>query len=198
MIVGLTGGIGSGKTTVARMFEALGCAVFYSDDVAKNVYFNAEIKEKIIELLGEKAYLSDAEIDKKFIGSQIFFDEFLLQKLNNIIHPAVKIQFEKFKSDNRDKIIIKESALLFETGINNEMDKIIVVSASDELRIERILKRDGLTREIVLKKVNAQMPQQEKVAKADYVINNNEDDLLIPKIFTIFTTLSDVEKRLYS
>jgi len=189
MIVGLTGGIGSGKTIVARLFELLGCAVFNSDDAAKNVYFDEEVKKRVIELLGSEAYLNEKELNKSHISSKIFSNTDVLHKLNAIIHPEVKKHFEEFKLNNKEKIIIKETALLFEAKINKEVDKIVLVAANDELRISRVMARDGLSRQDVLNKIKSQLPQEEKIKLSDFVVYNNEDEFLITQVLKIHTQL---------
>ena len=188
MIIGLTGGIGSGKSTVAKLFEIIGCPVFYSDEVAKEIYFDKTVIPQIIELLGREAYLSETEIDKKFIGSKIFSDSKLLHKLNSILHPAVIERFKKFAHNG--KLIIKETALLFEAKLEAQVDKIILVAANDELRIHRVMQRDGLSKEEVLSKINSQLPQAEKIAKSDFVIYNNEEDFLITQVLAIYSNLN--------
>ena len=190
MIIGLTGGIGSGKSTVAKLFEIIGCPVFYSDEVAKEIYFDKTVKPQIIELLGQEAYLSETEIDKKFIGSKIFSDTNLLHKLNSILHPAVIERFKKFTKNHNGKLIIKETALLFEAKLEAQVDKIILVAANDELRIHRVMQRDGLSKEEVLSKISAQLPQAEKIAKSDFVIYNNEEDFLITQVLAIYSNLN--------
>jgi dephospho-CoA kinase len=190
MIIGLTGGIGSGKSTVAKLFEIIGCPVFYSDEVAKEIYFDKTVKPQIIELLGQEAYLSETEIDKKFIGSKIFSDTKLLHKLNSILHPAVIERFKKFAKNHNGKLIIKETALLFEAKLEAQVDKIILVAANDELRIHRVMQRDGLSKEEVLSKISAQLPQAEKIAKSDFVIYNNEEDFLITQVLAIYSNLN--------
>ncbi len=185
MIVGLTGGIGSGKSTVAQLFEILGCALFNSDEAAKSVYFNEHIKSQVINLLGTQAYICSYELDKPFISKKIFSNTDLLHQLNSIIHPEVKKCFENFKSENQGKIIIKESALLFEAKTNKDLDKIILVAADDELRISRVMARDGLSKEEVLNKIKSQLPQQEKIKLADFVIYNNEEEFLITHVLKI-------------
>ena len=190
MIIGLTGGIGSGKSTVAKLFEIIGCPVFYSDEVAKEIYFDKTVKPQIIELLGKEAYLSETEIDKKFIGSKIFSDTNLLHKLNSILHPAVIERFKKFTKNHNGKLIIKETALLFEAKLEAQVDKIILVAANDELRINRVMKRDGLSKEEVLSKISAQLTQAEKIAKSDFVIYNNEEDFLITQVLAIYSNLN--------
>jgi dephospho-CoA kinase len=189
MIVGLTGGIGSGKSTVARVFEILGCALFNSDDAARQVYFDAEIKARVIALLGNESYSTGNTINKSFISSKIFSDTALLHQLNEVIHPAVKKQFTSFISEHKGSIIIKESALLFEANIHKEMDKIIIVAADDELRIERVMKRDGLSREDVMKKIKSQLSQEEKIKHSDFVIHNNEKDFVITQVLEIYNQL---------
>jgi len=178
MVIGLTGGIGSGKSTVAKLFEIIGCSVFYSDKVAKEIYFDALIKPKIISLLGKDAYLSDKEIDKKYISSKIFSNTSLLHQLNNIIHPAVIEKFKLFKELNQGALIIKETALLFEAKLESQVDKIILVA-----------QRDGLSREEVVNKIKAQLPQEEKILKSDFVIYNNEEDFLITQVLSIYSKL---------
>ena len=189
MVAGLTGGIGSGKSVAAKIFELLGCAVFNSDIAAKDVYFNAEIKVRIIKLLGNEAYLSDTRINKAYISSKIFSDTQTLQQLNAIIHPAVIDTFKDFVKKNPTKLIIKETALLFEAHLEKEVDKIIVVAADDELRVKRVMERDGLNKEDILKKIKTQLAQEEKIKKADFVIYNNEQSLLLPQVLTIYNTL---------
>ena len=189
MVAGLTGGIGSGKTTVARLFELLGCAVFESDKVAQAIYFKPEIKSKVIQLLGSESYLSANSIDKKFISSKIFSDTGLLQQLNAIIHPAVIAKSNQFIKEHSGKLIIKETALLFEAHLEKTVDAIILVVANDETRIRRVMQRDGLTHEEVEKKIKSQLPQSEKIKKADFIIYNEETELVIPQVIKIYEAL---------
>lgn len=189
MIVGLTGGIGSGKSTVAKLFEIFGCPVFNSDEAAKKVYFETEVKAAVIALLGAEAYLPDSALNKSFISKKIFSDTQLLHALNAIIHPAVGKSFETFKKLHAGKIIIKESALLFEANIDGGMDKIIIVAANDELRIKRVMERDGLSREQVLEKLKSQMPQEEKIKRSHFVVYNNETEFIITQVIEIYQVL---------
>lgn len=191
MVIGLTGGIGSGKSTVARLFEIIGCAVFYSDDVAKEVYFDKDIRAKVIDLLGKEAYISEKEINKKYISSKIFTDTALLHGLNAIIHPAVINKFKIFKNDHANQLVVKETALLFEAKLEAQVDKIVLVAADDELRIARVMQRDGLSKEEVVKKIKAQLPQQEKIERSDFVINNDEKEFLITQVLAIYKKLTN-------
>lgn len=189
MVIGLTGGIGSGKSIVAKLFELLGCAVFNSDLVAKEVYFDAEIRPKIIQLLGKEAYLNDTTLNKNYISSKIFSDTLLLQQLNGIIHPAVIRKFKTFASRHSGQLVIKETALLFEAHLEKEVDRIIVVAANDAIRVKRVMARDGLDNVSVQKKIQSQLLQEEKIKGADFVIYNNEDVLVIPQVVHIYKQL---------
>ena len=189
MIVGLTGGIGSGKSTVSRLLEMFGCMVFNSDRTAKEIYYDQKIRRQIIELLGGASYLPDGNINKAFISSQIFGDAVLLHKLNSIIHPAVGEKMRNLISENTGKLIVKESALLYEAHLEKDVDKVIVVSAPDQLRIERIMQRDGITAEDVKLRLKSQIPQEEKVARADFVIHNDGTELVIPQVLAVFEKL---------
>jgi dephospho-CoA kinase len=191
MIVGLTGGIGSGKSLVAKVFELLGCALFNSDEVAKEVYFDLEVKKRVVELLGAQAYLGNAQLNKSYISSKIFSNSDLLQKLNNIIHPEVKKRFETFVAQHPNKIIIKETALLFEAKINSEVDKIIFVIAKDDLRIKRVMARDGLTEQEVINKIKSQLPQEGKIKHSDFIIYNNEEEFVIHQVLNVFSKLKN-------
>ncbi len=189
MLIGLTGGIGSGKSMVAKLFELYGAKVFNSDECAKKLYFNPEIKLKIVELLGHEAYLNATNLNKKHISNTIFSNTHLLAKLNNILHPAVAEEFKQFAYQNAGHLIMKESALLFETGLYKLLDKTIIVTAPLDLRITRIMERDKLNKEQVLLKIKSQMSDDEKIKLADYVINNNEKDFLITQSLAIYNQL---------
>ncbi|PBQ33977.1 dephospho-CoA kinase [Sphingobacteriaceae bacterium] len=189
MVVGLTGGIGSGKSIVARLFELMGCLTFESDVVAKEIYFDPEVRQQVIGLLGAESYLSETTLNKAYISSKIFSDAKLLQSLNSIIHPAVIKKSRLFVDANPGKIVIKETALLFEAKLEKQMDKIILVVADDETRIQRVMQRDGISREEVLKKIDSQLPQEEKIKKADYVIYNSSTQLLTPQVVAVYKDL---------
>jgi len=191
-IICITGGIGSGKSLVAKIIETIGYPVYYSDERAKQLYFDAEIKPQIIELLGTQAYIDDKTINKKYIAEKIFSDKSLLEKINNIIHTAVKNDFQKFLNEHKDQtLIFKESALIFEAGLKNTCDKIILVTAPKEVRIKRVMKRDNLSEQEVLSRMTHQWDDEKKIPLADYVINNIETEPLLPKVLEI---LEDLKK----
>ena len=190
MIVGLTGGIGTGKSTVAKLFEVLGAKVFNSDENAKDQYFVPAIKQQVIDLLGKECYSDERTLSRKYVSNKIFSDTTLLKKLNAIIHPAVIKDFKAFANAHPGKLIIKESALLFEVGLDKELDKVILITCPLELRIERVMKRDGLSREEILNKIKSQLSDDEKLKLTDLVIKNDETEFLITQTLKLFNELS--------
>ena len=189
--VGITGGIGSGKTTVCRVFETLGVPVFYADAEARRLQDeDEEVKAAIKNLFGENIYSSNG-LDRKAVAEKVFADALLLKQLNDIVHPATIRAFETWKENYSDKkYILKEAAILFETGLNKSLDKIIVVTAPDELKIERIMNRDSVSREQVISRMKNQMSDSEKISLADFVIVNDEKQAVIPQVMKIHNKLS--------
>ncbi len=186
MIVAITGGIGSGKTTVAKVFETMGCVLYNSDEKAKELYFDLEIKHKVIELFGAEAYLQNGQLNREFISGKVFENKALLEKLNSIIHPAIKLDFENFVNQQLpETIIIKESALIFETGLYKNFEPIILVTAPIEQKIERVVKRNSTTRAEVEKRMNAQWTDQQKLPLAHFVITNSNTDAVIPQVVKV-------------
>ncbi|KQT15331.1 dephospho-CoA kinase [Chryseobacterium sp. Leaf404] len=179
-IIGLTGGIGSGKTTVAKFIEECGFPVYYSDDRAKEIVNdNEELKLKIKALLGPQSYNEKGLYDRKFVSEMVFNDSELLQALNEIIHPAVRIDFEDWVKKQEKYLVFKETALLFELKLNKQCYRSILVTAEDNIRIKRVMDRDGKTYREVQSVMEKQMPEKEKIKLADCVIYNNTnlDDL---------------------
>ncbi|KQS94245.1 dephospho-CoA kinase [Chryseobacterium sp. Leaf394] len=179
-IIGLTGGIGSGKTTVAKFIEDCGFPVYYSDDRAKDIVNdNEDLKLKIKALLGQQAYDEKGLYDRKFVSEIVFNDNELLHALNEIIHPAVRIDFEEWVKEQKKYLIFKETALLFELKLNRQCHRSILVTAEDNIRIKRVMDRDGKTYREVQTVMEKQMPEKEKIKLADCIIYNNTnlDDL---------------------
>ena len=171
-VVGLTGGIGSGKTTVASFFKELGIPIYIADIEAKKLMNdNLDVRSKICELLGDKAYDND-QLNTLYIADQVFSNKNLLQRLNKIVHPAVGIHFEKWKNNQKSPYVIKEAAILFENGGYLKCDHIILVTAPQEIRINRVLNRDDTTREKILHRINNQWSDVRKIPLSDYVITN--------------------------
>lgn len=191
--VGITGGIGSGKSTVCAIFERLGTPVYYADIRAKQLMQDDNhLVAQIKKLFGSEAYHADGELNKVYIASIVFEDEEKLLQLNEIVHPAVKKDYASWASilaSNKYPYCIKEAALLVETGSYKELDKLIVVSAPLEDRISRVMSRDQTTRELVLKRIAAQLPEEEKVLLADFVIVNDKIMDLMPSVTAIHTQL---------
>lgn len=173
-VVGLTGGIGSGKSTVAHMFHKLGIPVYIADDEAKKLMNTSKsIRKKLIDLLGEEAY-NEAGLNRTYIASLIFNDQALLQQINAIVHPKVKMHFNRWLKKQTTPYIIKEAAIIFENNLQDQYDLIITVAASEALRIKRVIKRDNSNREKVLSVIKNQWPDTKKMALSNYVIFNKD------------------------
>ena len=174
-IIGITGGIGSGKSTVSKFIEEAGFPVYYSDVRAKTIVNDdAELQKKIKELLGENSYDENGFYNRRYVGEIIFKDDQLRLQLNALIHPAVKINFENWISEQKTPFIFKETALLFELKLNEGCYKSILVTADDNIRIKRVMDRDGKTYREVEAVMNKQMPEKDKIKIADFVIFNND------------------------
>ena len=174
-IIGITGGIGSGKSTVSKFIEEAGFPVYYSDVRAKTIVNDdAELQKKIKELLGENSYDENGFYNRRYVGEIIFKDDQLRLQLNALIHPAVKINFENWISEQKTPFIFKETALLFELKLNESCYKSILVTADDNIRIKRVMDRDGKTYREVEAVMNKQMPEKDKIKIADFVIFNND------------------------
>ena len=171
-LVGLTGGIGSGKTTVSKMFAELGVPIYNSDQEAKRLMSSSEeLRTQIIRLLGENAF-KNGKLQRAFIADKVFSEPDLLQQLNALVHPAVKRDFFKWAFQQASAYVIQEAAILFENGSYGEFDKMILVTAPVEQRIARIQKRDGSKRDAILERMQHQWEDSRKVQLADYVIRN--------------------------
>ena len=174
-IAGITGGIGSGKTTAAKFFEELGVPVYNSDTRAKLIQNeNSEVKVKIIEAFGDEAY-NQSGLNRVYITKQVFNNNEKLKQLNQIVHPAVFNDFEEWKKQQTSKIIMKEAAILIESGSYKDCDVVISVLMDKEKRIQRIMTRDGFTEEQVMARINNQISDEERIQKSDFIIDNNGD-----------------------
>lgn len=189
--VGITGGIGSGKTTVCKLFETLGIPIYYADDRAKAIMIT---NEKLIAGLkaefGNETYLDDGSLNRSYIAGIVFSDKSKLEKLNALVHPAVRIDGDNWFEAQSDKpYALKEAALHFETGGYKLLDKMITVFAPEKVRIERVMKRDNVTAEAVKARIDKQLPDSEKMKKADFVIYNDGSKSLIDQVLAIHQTL---------
>lgn len=188
--VGLTGNIGSGKSTVAKVFKVLGVPVFNADNEARNLYKDGEVINLLEHTFGSHILDSKRELIKKELANIIFSDKKALATINEIIHPRVLEVFNNWCKSNADvPYIIHEAAIIFENNLQNNFDRIITVSAIEELRIERVLNRDNVKRTEILERIKNQMSDKEKCSKSDYIVFNNEGDFIIPQVLNIHKQL---------
>lgn len=192
-IIGLTGGIGSGKSTVANYIASKGIPVYIADDEAKRIMERVDVKQKIQNLFTSSILNSDNTLNRKRIADLVFNNPEKLNDLNAIIHPEVNYHFKNWmKEHNNFPFIIKEVAILFETGGNKNCDKIILITAHLDLRVSRAMKRDNLTKEEILVRINNQFPDEKKIKHSDFVIENvdlKETFLKVDEILKILAKL---------
>lgn len=188
--VGITGGIGAGKSTVARVFEKLGVPVYYADHRAKALMVeNAKLIEQIKETFGDDIY-KDGELDRAKLAQVVFNNPHKLEKLNKLVHPTVREDFIAWASKHKTKpYVLEEAAILFESGAYKLMDKIIAVTSPQDMRIERVMKRDNITREAVLARMANQWKDEEKIALSDYIVQNDNSKLVIPQVLGIHRSI---------
>jgi dephospho-CoA kinase len=185
--VGITGNIGGGKTTASKVFEIMGTPVFYADDAAKTVMVTDPVLIDAIKAsFGAKAYFEDGTLNRKHIASIVFNNETELDKLNSLVHPAVFNAFDNWVVQVKNvPYVIKEAALLFESSSYKMCDYTIMVTAPYELRIKRVMHRDGLSRAEVEKRNARQFSEEKKIQLADYVIRNDDTELVIPQVLDL-------------
>ena len=196
--IGLTGGIGSGKTTVARIFEVLGIPVYYADDAAKRIMNEDEkLREQLIHHFGAATY-TDNILNRSYLASVIFSDPEKTKLINSIIHPATIADAEKWMNIQQAPYAVKEAALIFESGAEKHLDLVIGVHASAEIRMLRTMQRDGISAEAIMARMQQQMDEEKKMSLCDIVINNNEEELLIPQVVKVHEDLLRNMDRLHS
>lgn len=175
MIIGLTGGIASGKTTVSKILKTKGFLIYDADEIAREISKEEEVKKELISYFGEQILDKASNIDRKKLKDIVFKDKEKLEELNRIIHPRVYVFFKSIREKNDyKKTIVFDVPLLFESGIDKLCDKILLVLADRELKIKRIIKRDGISKELAEKIIGSQMSDDEKIKKADIIIENND------------------------
>ena len=185
MKIGVTGGIGSGKTSVCKVFNVLGIPVFAADLEAKEIMdTDPDIIRNINTLTGTDLYL-DGSLDRSRLASFIFKDQSLLQKINLLIHPVVFDHFETWIKEQITPYVIMEAAILFESGASKLVDRVVTVIAPVEERVERVIKRNKLSKDQVMDRIRNQMDDVSKSKLSDYVIRNSENDMIIPAILKI-------------
>lgn len=190
--VGITGGIGSGKSTVSKIFEVLGIPVYYADDASKRLMNEDEtLKEKLRSIFGKETY-TDGQLNRAYLSSIVFNNPEKLSLLNSIIHPATIKDAEEWMLKQTTPYAIKEAALIFESGSQQYLDKVIGVYAPAAVRIHRVMQRDNVTREEVLSRMNKQIDEEMKMRLCDYVITNDEQELLIPQVMKLHEELAPI------
>lgn len=191
LLVGITGGIGAGKSTVAKVFSLLSIPIYYADDRAKWLMGNSDsLKSAIINAFGKASYKDVHTVDRVFLAEKVFSSEENTKIINGLVHPAVKEDFVQWADDQRSPYVLKEAALLFETGSYKDLDRTINVSSPLALRISRILMRDPQrTRDQINEIINRQLPDEKKNQLADFVIKNTENKMIIPQVLEIHQKL---------
>jgi len=190
--IGLTGSIGSGKSTVAKIFEVLGIPVYYADDAARRLMNEDEnLKQEIVKHFGNEAYV-DGKLNRSYLAKMVFNDKEKLALLNSLTHPAVIHDSEKWIKAQTGPYTIREAALIFETGINKYLDYVIGVSSPETLRIQRTINRDGVTREEVIARMKNQLEEDAKIQLCDFVIYNDEEQLVMPQVLALHKKFSEM------
>ena len=191
LTVGITGGIGGGKSTFARLLREQGYHVYDTDASAKRLQNeDTDIRKRLIELFGEGVYTAEG-LDRKMLAGQVFAQPRLLKLLNEAVHPAVERDFQRWKTRySHERLLFVESAILFESGFNRLVDKVILVTASEEVRVGRVIKRDGISIEAAKRRMASQLPEEEKAKQADIVIDNNSKTALSDNLEAVLKQLN--------
>jgi len=188
-VIGLTGGIGSGKSTIARFFADLGVPVYYADDAAREVMRTPQMISAIAAAFGQEMVV-EGQIDRKKLASMVFSDPDRLEMLNRTVHPSVKVHFEEWLLQHQNYgFVIREAAILFESGSYKDCKKIITVTAPFETKIQRVMQRDNVSREHVISRMDNQWPDEKKMGLSDYVIHNVDLDTSREEVAKIFKSL---------
>lgn len=191
IIVGLTGGIGSGKTTVAKLFQKHGVPIYIADERARLLMERPDVVEAVQQIFTTSVINENGLLDRAKIKQLVFDNKTLLEQLNQVVHPRVKKDFEDWLDEHKDSpFVIKESAILFESGLETSCDLVILVVAPEEVRIERVMARDGVSKDQVLKIIDNQMKDEEKVGRSQYIIENNNKKTVESDIIAIIRDIN--------
>jgi dephospho-CoA kinase len=192
--LGITGGIGSGKTTVAKVFETIGVPVFYADDEAKKFLLKDSVKQQLVELFGTKVINESEDVNKTELANIVFNNKESLEQLNALIHPLLMNEFiawSEKKNAEKHPYVVMEAAILFEAGFEVYVDKTLCISAPIDTRISRVVNRDGTTKEQVKSRINNQMTDEERELKSDFIINNLSNRMIVADIVSLNKSLSN-------
>ncbi|MBB1139743.1 dephospho-CoA kinase [Myroides sp. WP-1] len=191
IIVGLTGGIGSGKTTVAKLFEKHGIPIYIADERARAIMDQPDVVQAVQQIFTTSVITEQGTLDRSKIKQLVFDAKDQLNKLNQIVHPRVKEDFDQWLIEHKEApIVMKESAILFENGLEKNCDVVVLVIAPEEVRIERVMNRDGVSKEQVMKIINNQMKDEEKLRRSQYIIENNNKKSLESDIISIIRDIN--------
>ena len=192
--IGLTGNIGTGKTTITRIFKVMGVPVYHADIRARVLLDSDSVKHQVASLFGNQVINPMNQVDRKALANIVFNDKEKLAELNNLIHPLVEEDFAQWCGTHKSEYyILHEAAILFESGFNRLFDSTIMVAAPDELCIERVMARDGITKEMVIERMQNQWPQEKKMELSEYVVVNNNHTLVIPQVIAIHKAIRSKE-----
>lgn len=195
--IGVTGGIGSGKSTVCKVFSILGIPIYAADEQAKRIMAKEEgLKKKILSTFGPNAYTKEGELNRKFLATTVFSAPEKLASLNALVHPAVAADFDAWASKQTSPYVIKEAALLFETGASKQLDYVINVSSPLKIRMNRVLIRDPDRSELQVNQIiDQQLPDDRKNEQADFIIKNQENKLIIPQVLDLHNKLCALSQK---
>jgi dephospho-CoA kinase len=186
--IGITGGIGSGKTLVSRLFAMMGIPVYYADVAAKDLMHEPGLKSALVAAFGN-VYHADGSLDRQLLASMVFNNEKQLQKLNSIVHPKVIENYLTWESRQHAPFLLRESAILFESGTDAGLDEVITVTAPEEIRLKRVMERDNRQEAEIRSIMSRQLSDDEKKRKSRFVIINDDQLAVLPQVWNIYTTL---------
>ena len=187
--IGITGNIGSGKSLVCKIFNHLGKSTFHSDEETKKLYFLPDIKKEIVGRFGDEVYFEDGSLNKKLLSYHLFQNKEALQFIEDLLYPKLNQVFDEWCEKQTSKYVLFESAILFEKNFDRQFDKIIFVSAPEDVRVKRAMQRDRCDEENVRSRMRLQWDEETKKAKSDYIINNDNNVMLIPQVMRINSEL---------
>ena len=183
--IAITGNIGSGKSLVCKIFNHLGINTFHSDEETKKLYFLPDVKKEIIGRFGEEVYFADGSLNKKLLSYHLFQNKEALQFIETLLYPKLNQIFDEWCMKQTSEYVLFESAILFEKNFDNQFDKIIFVSAPEDVRLQRAMQRDKCDEDNVRSRMRLQWDEETKISKSDYIINNDGIEMLIPQIIKI-------------